>query len=270
MKKYFFVIMAIIAVLLNACGQAAPAQKQVPTATALAAPTPTAPAVVEAFGPPPAPKLEIEVVNELVKLSPENFSAEMSKILPGISIYQPEIGRYLSRCEVGVATEQNYDLVLEGDGNTCLILLVPQSLTNKKALRELKLPSDLNEGFTLAITKDLFQNGYPILFLTEYPLDTFAWIRVIAHEGFHALQITKGLDCSVAGEECTSLTEEVNAFQIEFQILEQQFGPEPNPEDYFLRGDDWYLRYLNTEYHYYELFKQGLLLEHIQKTGYGE
>ncbi len=262
MKNYFLVF--LLAGFLSACGQAAPAQKQVPTATALAVPTPTAPAVGEVFGPVAPPS------EDFVSLTSDNFVHEMERIIEGVSKFEPEIGSYLKNCEIGVANDSNYDLKKEGDGQTCLILFVPQELTHKPALQEYRKPQNPTAAFTVAAARDLFNDGYPFIFFSEFSLDLKSWVRVVAHEGFHMVQIKKGLDCSVNGEACTSLEEEVKAFQLEFRIMEAQYGPNPTLEDTKKPGgDDWYNRWVEAEYRYYTLNRHGLLLDDLQQSGYG-
>jgi len=218
----------------------------------------------ESFGPEQA---VVKPQNSMIFISEENYEIEIRSIIGNVSIYDSRIGQSLMDCEIGKATSDGYEVSLTGDGNTCLILFVPANLTNKRLLKELAPPSDSNEGFTVALTKDMVGYEYPFIFVGEREFDFFYLTRVFAHEAIHMINIKNQADCTL-----TPVCEEFNAYQTQFKILEDMYSKDllnSGVNSYALsNSSDLLLRALDMELFLYQKNKEGKLEQALIEMRY--
>ncbi len=207
---------------------------------------------------------DLQTVNRLVSLNEENFSSEVSNLVKEITKYNSEIGDFLSNCDVGVTRDMGFDLFQEKENPNCLILFVPNSLTHKEMLKEFA-PGDPNGAFTVALTKDIVGREYPFIFIGEKEFDFFYLTRVLAHEGFHAMNVKNQTECLN-----TPVCEEVNAYFIQFEILRKMYPNYSGMDSIILPGAGvTSYRALEMELFLYESFLKENLEKELLLMGYG-
>jgi len=207
---------------------------------------------------------ELQAINRLVSLNEENFSSEVSNLVKEVTKYNSEIGDFLSNCDVGVARDPGFDLFQEKENPNCLIIFVPINMTDKEMLREFA-PADPNSSFAVAMTKDIVGSDYPFIFIGEKEFDFFYLTRVLAHEGFHAMNIKYQTECIE-----TPMCEEVNAYQVEFDILEKMYPGKKDIDSIILGGAGVInFRAVEMELFLYESFQKGTLEKELLSMGYG-
>jgi len=208
---------------------------------------------------------ELQAINRLVSLNEENFSSEVSNLVKEVTKYNSEIGDFLSNCDVGVARDPGFDLFQEKENPNCLIIFVPINMTDKEMLREFA-PADPNSSFAVAMTKDIVGSDYPFIFIGEKEFDFFYLTRVLAHEGFHAMNVKNQTECLD-----TPVCEEVNAYRIQFELLKKMYPNYLGIDSVILPGTGeigW--RALDMEQYLFELYKKDTLEKELLLMGYGE
>lgn len=253
MKK----LILVIGFLLVACGNS---NSNNAVATISTDPT----AIIENSVPiGPEPK-EVMSSNRLVSINQENFSSEVSNLVKEVAKYNSEVGDFLFGCDIGHAVSDGYEIILNREIDNCLILFVPNSLTHLEMLKEFA-PADPNNSFTVALTKDIVGSDYPLIFLGEKEFDFFYLTRVLAHEGFHAMNVKNQTDCLD-----TPVCEEVNAYRIQFEILKKMYPDYSGIDSVILSGTGVInYRAVEMELFLYDSFLKGTLEKELLSMGYG-
>lgn len=210
---------------------------------------------------------EPKVENTLVSLNEKNFEEVIPNIVKEVGKYDSKIGGELARCDIAIAVSDGYEVRVAGDKNSCLILFVPASLTHMEMLKELAPPTD--GPFTAALTSDFIGSDYPVIFVGERDFDFYYFTRVFAHEAFHMINIRNQTDCNK-----TSHCEEVNAYQVQFKILEEMYSQEilnDGIKQYALAGSsEMLLRALDQEAYLYQKNKEGVLEQTLFDMKYNQ
>jgi len=209
---------------------------------------------------------EPKVENTLVSLNEQNFEEVIPNIVKEVGKYDSKIGGELAKCDVAIAVSDGYEVRVDGDMNTCLILFVPASLTHMEMLKEFAPPTD-GKGFTSALTSDFLGNEYPVIFVGEREFDFFYLTRVFAHEAIHMINIKNQADCTL-----TPVCEEFNAYQTHFKILEDMYSKDllnSGVNSYALsNSSDLLLRALDMELFLYQKNKEGKLEQALIEMRY--
>ncbi len=208
---------------------------------------------------------DLQTVNRLVSLNEENFSSEVSNLVTEVTKYNSEIGDFLSQCDVGVTRDVGFDLLQEKKIPNCLIIFIPNSLTHKEMLKEFAPPGDPDDLFTVAMVKDVVGSDYPLIFIGEKEFDFFYLTRVLAHEGFHAINVKNKTECLYS-----PVCEEANAYRIQFEILKNQYPNYSGIDSVVLPGTGVInYRALEMELFLYDSFLKENLEKELLLMGYG-
>lgn len=215
----------------------------------------------------PTPQAYQPLKNFEMVMNEENFLRSTVLVINQVSFYEPEIGKFLSLCEIAVSDGiDSLHGILVTKNRTCIIALIRN--------QDLMDPSGLwyqfagsNGNFVVAATTDLQGADYPLIVVPEGEFDLAYYIRVFAHEGLHASRMKTGADCQDPEDKVCMINEEVMSYKIQFKVLEAQKmdGSFQVPEKISRNNN----LALGMEQDLYNQFKQGQLADYLTQIGYG-
>jgi hypothetical protein len=236
--------------------------------SSLSNPVSTTTTVVADMGPKPENQVKTrDFSNKLVEINSSNFVSEIENTINIVEYFQPELSVYLESCEIGYTNSEGYEVVSRKSSDTCIILFVPKEMAKESQRFSMM---DVSSGsFIVGMTQDVIGTDYPFIFIAEGTFDSFYFSRVLAHEGFHMINIRNGTDC-ISDPVC----EEVNAYQqVTFSMLESMLPAQllsSGYQSYSLEGaSEMNLRALEMEHDLYLKNKEGKLSQYLVEIGYG-
>jgi hypothetical protein len=195
-----------------------------------------------------------------------NFLRNTALIVNEVSYYEPEIGHFLSLCEIAVSEgiDSLHGLSVT-QNRMCVIALVKnEHLSVPSGLWYQFAPSD--GRFVVAATSDLNGPEYPFLVVPEGEFDASYFIRVFAHEGLHLMRLKKGMDCRDPDDRECMIHEEVLAYETQFKVLRaQKLDGSFTVPDKISKNNKLALE---MEQDLYNQYKQGSLKDYLIQIGY--
>jgi len=206
--------------------------------------------------------------NSIISMDSQNYAEKIQSAIEITDFYNPEIGSKLHKCEIGIANSEGYEVTVRKNSDTCLILYVPISLAVNKKFFSKMLVSDSNQNYIVAMTQLIGEEAYPFIFLADGKFDLFYLARVLAHEGFHMINLLGAKDCVE-----TKACEEAHAYEVQFKLLEKMYSQDVldlGYKHYALKGSTSYnLQALEMEQILYQKWKSGNLETFLSEIGYG-
>lgn len=169
----------------------------------------------------PTPEVHQSFKNFSMVMNEGNFLGNTALVINQVSHYEPEIGKFLSMCEIAVSDgiDSLHGLSVT-QNRQCVIALVKNEHLSPSGLWYQFAPMD--GRFVVAATSDLNGPEYPFLVVPEGEFDASYFIRVFAHEGLHLMRLKNGMDCQDPNDKECMIREEVLAYETQFKVLEAQ------------------------------------------------
>ena len=257
MKK----LLILVAFVLCACAAPKAALNEFQTPTQIAAYTPLS-----------------EWTDSPMEMNEESFIKNISVVLAQVSIRTSEIGFTLNQCDLAVSNgpDSLHGVSITGY-RKCVIALIREKDSAIPGMWNEYAPH--NGNFLVAATTTPNGNEYPFIVIMEGSYNSEYYVRVITHEGFHLMRITKGEDCQDSSDSACFLNEEVLAYQVQFALLENYLKKQglfdgykyASPESYSPKGiSEQNIQALEMEHELYFQNKNGKLPQFLEEIGYGK
>jgi hypothetical protein len=252
-------LLILVAFVLCACAAPKAALNEFQTPTEIATSTPLS-----------------EWTDSPMEMNEESFLRNISLVLKEVSARTSEIGFTLNQCDLAVSNSPNglHGVSITGY-RKCVIALIREQDSSIPGMWNEYAPQ--NGNFLVAATTTPNGNEYPFIVIMEGSYNSEYYVRVMTHEGFHLMRITKGEDCQVSDSSCF-VNEEVMAYKIQFALLENYLKKQglfdgykyASPESYSPKGiSEQNIRALEMEHELYFQNKNGKLQEFLSEIGYG-